>query len=165
MPNQSAAGRFFITLTAVEQWAQIIEPSATYDQALASVIDWSRDAKRVRDTEHGVSRYRARRPLECYFLVDETQKPLPAITAIGRPHANWKPRPRPSTGRPVGRPALPPEQRATVNPELRLRIPPGLLEEATAVASMRHKSVGDWVRELIQAQVNLAQHAEFLGSG
>lgn len=85
----SATGRWFITPTAVEQWQAIISPGSTYEEALADIINWSADAERKGDLPNGLASYRVRSPLRCYFAVDESEQPLPALVAVLRPHSRW----------------------------------------------------------------------------
>ena len=84
--------RFFATPTAVKDWMSIIAPGCTREEALEDLLDWSSDAVRC-DTGYlnGLARYKARKPLRCFFAVDEGQYPLPAITAVNKPHAQWVP--------------------------------------------------------------------------
>lgn len=136
----SATGRFFITPSAIADWQAIIAPGSTYEEALADIIDWSRDAKPqavgpiVNSKGKCLVRYRARKPLQCYFIVDESpapglyrnpaEAPLPVITGIAPPHAGWVPggKPKPdyaalpkSEGRPEVRARVPESVRAWVD--------------------------------------------------
>jgi len=84
--------RFFATPTAVSDWIENISPGSTYEEALEDILNWSSDASRMENGyRNGLARYRARSPLRCFFAVDETERPLPAITAVNKPHANWRP--------------------------------------------------------------------------
>lgn len=121
--------RFFATPTAVRQWVTIISPGSSEKEALEDMLDWSSDAERQdRRAPNGAAVYRARKPLRCYFLVDENERPLPAITGVLRPHSNWTPG-QSAKGRPRSV-SSPGEAHSEGQPEVRCRVP-------------RH--VSDWV--------------------
>lgn len=97
----SAAGRFFVSPTAVEHWRKDIAPGCTEAEALADIIDWAEDAEENGQTAQGLIKYRARRPLRCYFLVapPERGRTLPSIVAVHKPYPGWRP---PSERGPAG---------------------------------------------------------------
>lgn len=124
--------RFFATPTAVRQWVSIISPGSSEKEALEDLLDWSSDAERQdKPAPNGAAVYRARKPLRCYFLVDESERPLPAITGVLKPHANWRPGQSAATGRPRSVSA-PGEPYSEGQPEVRARVP---------------RSVAQWVAE------------------
>lgn len=147
--------RFFATPTAVREWMAVIAPGCSEEDALTDLLDWSSDATREdRPAPNGAAVYRARRPLRCYFLVDESEQPLPAITKVLKPHASWRP---PPNGKPIRGPGqprtvtAPGEAHSEGQPEVRARVPravkewvdsqgPGFLGRLVLAAYRREKS-------------------------
>ena len=119
MTTPGAAGRFFITPSAVRDWQEQIAPGSSYNEAMADIIDWAQDARKM-DVAMGpgLAKYRARKPLQCYFVTDENPHysgGLPAIIAVLKPHARWVP------GKPARDYAALPKSEG--RPEVRARVP------------------------------------------
>lgn len=120
-PWRCKVAKFFATPTAVRQWIDLIDPGATYEQALGDLLAYADTVSPAGESPNGAPRYRgpnrkgSPRP---YVLVDEYQRPLPAIVAVLRPHAGWTP------GKPRGRTVSEPGQPFSEGqPEVRARVP------------------------------------------
>lgn len=157
--GEAVVGPWFITPTALDQWLREIDPSSNSDEdAYREIAAWAEDAERHSLHEGGkLVKYRARRPLRCYFLVDESEYPKPALVGVLRPHARFNPghferrtQPEP-TKRSPGRPRTitPPEANeytpAPGEPKRTVRMSDGLWEWCQA----QKGGAGAYIRRLI----------------
>lgn len=87
----SAAGRLFWTPHAVRRAVERIWPGATYEQALAMLVDAGERAHFVRRQENG-DLWRAPYPVRFRFIVGRTNGPgLPPVLTVVAPHDRFRP--------------------------------------------------------------------------
>ena len=120
-----------VTTSALVEWINLIAPGTTRQEAQEDLQDWARDAVlQDKPGRCGAALYRARAPLRCFFLVDESTYP-PTITGVLRPHARWVPGGRQKRGaleesKGRGRPrsvTAPGQPHSEGTPVLSLRLP------------------------------------------
>lgn len=75
-------GRWFITPHAVHQYIDRVDPRATYEQALAVLIDWSERAKPNKKLLSGIWQYRGPRPLRLRLRVSHSGPGLPQLLTV-----------------------------------------------------------------------------------
>lgn len=78
----SAAGRWFITPHAIRRYIEKMAPQASFDEALARLIQLSDSAHRVRATRDGCAIYRAPRPSRIRLIVAERGPGLPQLVTV-----------------------------------------------------------------------------------
>lgn len=85
----AAVGKWFITPHAVERYRERIDPRASYEVALARLIDESMSAKRVKEISPGVALYRGRKPRRLRYCVAEKGEMLPQLLTVLTPFDGW----------------------------------------------------------------------------
>ena len=134
-------GRWFITPTARQQWQAVVDDRVLGNEETdREILAWAEDAIPMHKQDHldGATKYRAKAPLKCVFLVDESERPLPALVGVLRPHAGFRPGsfdPRTRAPHRPGRPRTvtqPGQPASEGRPQIRERVP---------------DDVAKWVRE------------------
>lgn len=79
-------GAWFVTPHAVRRYIERVDPSASYEGALASLVVLSTQAHPVREISPGVWQWRGPRPGRLRFRVSTHGAGLPQLVTVMRAH-------------------------------------------------------------------------------